>query len=288
LNEVFNDDQELIDFMQRVIGYSLTGEIKEQKMFILYGFGKNGKSVFLSVIQAMLGDYAGTASFKTFDADKQNEQTNDLAMLKGSRCVAMSESAAERKLNEPLIKQVTGGDKISCRFLRKEFFEYLPQFKLFLATNHKPVITQSDFGIWRRICLIPFTQNFEGREEEGLKDKLLAELPGILNWALEGLRKWQDEGLRELPKAISEATTRYKEDSDTIGQWLECNMVQNISNEVKSSEAYKHYQSWAIESGYYPVGNKTFKSSLEERGFGHKKTNNGNYFVGFGFPFNLK
>ncbi|MCA1623851.1 MAG: phage/plasmid primase, P4 family [Acidobacteria bacterium] len=287
LDEVFNGDEELIDFMQRVIGYSLTGEILEQKIFILYGFGKNGKSVLLNTIQAMLGDYAGTASFKTFDADKQSEQTNDLAMLKGRRFVAMSESAADRRINEPLIKQVTGGDKISCRFLRKEFFEYLPQFKLFLATNHKPVITQSDFGIWRRIVLVPFTQNFDGREEAGLKEKLLDELPGILNWAIEGLRKWREKGLEHLPAAVTEATTKYKEDSDTVGQWLEQKTTENPTAIIRSSEAYNSYKTWAEENGYHYLGIKTFKSSLEERGFNWSRKKTGSYFYGLTMSFKI-
>jgi putative DNA primase/helicase len=288
LREIFNDDEEMIDFIQRIAGYCLTGDISEQVMFILYGFGKNGKSVFLSVLGALLGDYAGTASFKTFDADKQSEQSNDLAMLKGKRFVSMCESAADRRLNEPLIKQVTGGDEITCRFLRKEFFSYTPQFKLFLATNHKPVITQSDFGIWRRIVLIPFEQNFDGREDTGLKQELLSELPGILNWAIEGLKKWHKEGLKNRPQAVIEATAKYKKDSDTIGQWLEANMIENPNSEIQSSEAYNNYKDWATENGHYPVGNRNFKSYLEERGFYLKKKNTGNYWQGFGFVFNLK
>ncbi len=287
LSEVFDKDDELIEYMQKVIGYCLTGEISEQKMFILYGFGKNGKSVLLNIIQAMLGDYAGTASFKTFDADKQSEQTNDLAMLKGRRFVAMSESAADRRINEPLIKQVTGGDKISCRFLRKEFFEYVPQFKLFLATNHKPVITQSDFGIWRRIVLIPFTQNFDKREEAGLKEKLLDELPGILNWAIEGLRKWQEEGLNNLPTAVIDATTKYKEDSDTVGQWLEQKITKTPTASIKSSDAYKSYKDWTEVNGYYHVSAKTFKSSLEERGFILSKQKDANYYLGMMLSFRI-
>ena len=288
LREIFNNDEEMIDFIQRIAGYSLTGAISEQAVFILYGFGKNGKTVFLNTLGALLGDYAGTASFKTFDADKQNEQSNDLAMLKGKRFVSMSESAADRRLNEPLIKQVTGGDKITCRFLRKEFFSYTPQFKLFLATNHKPVITQSDFGIWRRIVLITFEQNFDGREESGLEEQLISELPGILNWAIEGLKKWNSEGLKNRPQAVIEATNKYRQDSDTVGQWLECNMTQHPNSEIKSSEAYNDYRNWAVENGHYPLGNKTFKSSLEERGFYINKTNKANFWRGFGFPFDLK
>jgi putative DNA primase/helicase len=280
LNEVFNNDAEMINFVQRVVGYALTGDISEQVMFILYGFGKNGKGVFINTISKLLNDYAGTASFKTFDADKQSEQTNDLAMLNGKRFVAMSESAADKRLNEPLIKQVTGGDKISCRFLRKEFFEYLPQFKLFLATNHKPIITQSDFGIWRRIVLIPFTQNFDGREDKYLEQKLTTELAGILNWALEGLNKWSEIGLK-FPQSVIEANQKYRNDSDTIQQWLDIRTRTITGGMVKSSSAYSNYKHYCEENGYIGVGNRTMKSALEEKGFKLVKRTDANYYDGF-------
>jgi putative DNA primase/helicase len=287
LEEVFDNDKELIEFIQKVVGYSLTGDTIEQLMFIFYGFGKNGKSVFINTIQSLLKDYAGTSSFKTFDVDKQNEQSNDVAALKGKRFVSMSESGADRKLNEPLIKQVTGGDKVSCRFLRCEFFEYVPQFKLFLATNHKPIISQSDFGIWRRIVLIPFTQNFEGREDDLLREKLQSELSGILNWAIEGLRKWQSEGLKPFPKSVQEATAEYRKDSDSIGQWFESEMSEHPESKIKSSEAHQNYSEWCKENGCYAVGSRVFKASLEERGFRLKKESKGNYWIGFGLPFEL-
>jgi putative DNA primase/helicase len=283
LNEVFNGDNELIRFMQKVVGYSLTGDVSEQKMFIFYGFGKNGKTVFINIISALLGNYSASASFKTFDGDKQSEQTNDLAMLNGRRFVSMIESAADKKLNEPLVKLTTGGDRISCRFLHKEFFEYVPQFKLFLATNHKPVITQTDFGIWRRIVLIPFTQNFEGREEDRLEETLKSELPGILNWALEGLKMWQVERLKPLPTAITDATDKYKNESDTVKQWLDFQTIQKSQGAIKSSAAYTNYKIWSEENGYYPLGQRNFKSSLEERGFRQLRKNDGVYWVGIDF-----
>jgi putative DNA primase/helicase len=267
LKEIFDGDDDLIRFMQKVVGYSLTGEMSEQKMFIAFGFGKNGKSEFVNVIQALSGDYGARASFKTFDADKQSEQTNDIAALKGKRFVSMIETGGDKKLNEPLVKEITGGDEITCRFLHREFFSYFPQFKLFLATNHKPVITHSDFAIWRRIVLIPFTQNFEGREEKGLKQKLMSELSGVLNWALDGLKLWQSEGLKPLPKAVTEATEKYKKDSDSIGQWLELRATPKTGASVQSSVAYNDYKDWTTENGLYPLGNRAFKASLEERGF---------------------
>jgi putative DNA primase/helicase len=283
LNEIFDGNKELIRFMQKIVGYSLTGDVSEQKMFIFYGFGKNGKTVFINIISALFGDYAESASFKTFDADKQSENTNDLAMLNGRRFVSMIESAADKKLNEPLVKLTTGGDRISCRFLHKEYFHYVPQFKLFLATNHKPVITQTDFGIWRRIVLIPFNQNFEGREEDRLEETLKSELPGILNWALEGLKMWQAERLKPLPTAVTSATDKYKEESDTVKQWLDFQTIQIPQGAIKSSAAYTNYKDWSVENGYYPLGQKNFKSSLEERGFKQFRKMDAMYWIGFEF-----
>jgi putative DNA primase/helicase len=281
LDEITGGDAELIKFVQKIIGYGLTGDTIEQKMFILNGFGKNGKSVFIKTIQALLGDYASSASFKTFDADKQSEQTNDLAALNGRRFVSIIETEKDKKLNEPLVKLVTGGDRVTCRFLHKEFFEYLPQFKLFLATNHRPVITQANFAIWRRIVLIPFTQNFEGREEEGLDEKLLAELSGILNWALAGLRLWQTERLKAFPKSVMEATGKYKEDSDTVGQWLDLRVRLGSILQAQSSTAYTDYRDWTIENGYFALSNRSFKSALEEKGFLSQRETKGVVWRGF-------
>jgi putative DNA primase/helicase len=283
LDEIFDNDAELIKFVQKIIGYSLTGDTIEQKMFMFWGYGKNGKSVFINTISKMLADYASSANFKTFDADKQSEQTNDLAALKGTRFLSVSETAANKKLNEPLIKHMTGNDIVKCRFLYSENFEYYPQFKLFLSTNHKPIITQANFGIWRRIVLIPFTQNFKGREEEGLDEKLLAELSGILNWALVGLQLWQTERLKAFPKSVTDATDKYKYDSDTIGQWLDARVRLGSILQTKTSTAYNDYKDWADENGYFAQGNRSFRDSLEERGFQHHPTrkNDGVYWDGF-------
>lgn len=280
-NEVFGNDDKLVRWLQKVAGYSLTGDTSEQMMFFLYGYGKNGKTVYINTLQSLIGTYAGSASFKAFDADKQSEQTNDIAALKGKRFVSVAESAADKKLNEPLVKRLTGGDSITCRFLHKEFFEYTPQFKLFLASNHKPVITQSDFGIWRRVQLIPFAQNFSGREDKHLEAKLKLELPGILNWALEGLKMWRAEGLGDIPASVREATEKYKKDSDTIGQWLELRADQEPYKDVLSSIAYQDYREWCNDNGFYALGNRSFKSSLEERGFTSSRRGKGIRWLGF-------
>ena len=208
LDEVFGGDKELIAYIQRAVGYSLTGATSEQKLFLLHGAGANGKSVFLEVLSLLLADYAANTSFDTFDAGRRNEATNDLAALKGKRLVTVIETDEDRRLAEARVKAVTGQDTITCRFLYGEFFSYRPQFKIWLAMNHKPIIRGTDRGIWRRIQLVPFTQNFEGRADTHLRDKLQAELPGILNWALTGLQVWLAHGVGTAA-AVARATDEY-------------------------------------------------------------------------------
>ena len=188
LDEIFAAKKALISFVQRAVGYSLTGDIREQCLFILYGGGANGKSTFLEVILRLLGTYAAITSFSTFLVH-QNPGTprNDVAKLHGARLVKAAESQRQAALDEATVKEVTGGDTISARFLFKEFFDFRPQFKIWLATNHQPSIQGRDDAIWRRIKLIPFDQQFTGKQRDSkLRDKLEAELSGILAWALRG------------------------------------------------------------------------------------------------------
>src|SRR5699024_1197569 len=172
----------------KAVGYSLSGDISEEVIFFLTGSGGNGKSKFLEAIQNVLGDYAKQTNANTF-IRKQNDTNinNDIARLDKARFVSAVESEQGQQLAESLVKQLTGGDKIAARFLRKEFFEFKPEFKIFFSTNHKPIIRGTDDGIWRRIRLIPFNARFEGSKRDiNLSDKLAKESPGILNWALEG------------------------------------------------------------------------------------------------------
>jgi P4 family phage/plasmid primase-like protien len=279
LREVFDNDEELIEYIRRAVGYSLTGETKEQNLFLCYGSGANGKSVFLQIISQLLGDYAGAASFETFNAGNRNEAGYDLAVLKGKRLVTVIEANEDRFLDEAKVKAVTGQDLITCRFLHKNFFTYRPQFKIWMAMNHKPIIRGTDHGIWRRIHLIPFTQSFEGRADKDLVAKLSSELPGILNWALAGLRKWQDVGL-EIPKAVKDATEEYQRESDSIGQWIEERTIQNPIGQLRAGEDYKDYSAWALERGERPFGLKTWSRSLIERGYKNSRNNRGVHYFG--------
>jgi putative DNA primase/helicase len=248
LREVFAGDQDLISYIQRAVGYSLTGDTSEQKLFLCHGQGANGKSVFLGTLQALFGEYAATASFHTFDAEKRSEATNDLAMLRARRLVTIIETNDDRRLDEAKVKQVTGGDPITCRFLYGEFFSYTPTFKIWMAMNYKPGIRGTDRGIWRRIALIPFDQSFEATMDRQLGAKLLHELPGILNWALAGLAAWHATGLGTCA-AVDQATTAYRRESDEVGKWLTESCIDEVGAYLVSSDAYTNYNEWAKARG---------------------------------------
>ncbi|GHU12348.1 hypothetical protein FACS1894161_0380 [Spirochaetia bacterium] len=187
LMEIMNYNAELIRFIQTAAGWAITGNTSEQSMFILFGTGANGKSTFLNTIMNLLGDYAIATPTETFMKKSGDQITNDIARLRGTRSVTTTEAEQRRRLSEPLIRQITGNDRMTARFLYGEFFSFVPTFKIFMATNHKPVIKGTDHGIWRRIKLIPFTNRIpEEKQDKNLEEKLRAEASGILNWLLEG------------------------------------------------------------------------------------------------------
>ena len=226
LSDVMGGDTELVEFLQRAVGYSLTGETCEQVMFLLYGTGANGKSTFLETLRAMLDDYSAVTDFTTFLKRDSEGARNDLARLVGTRLVSATEAQQGKPLDEPLVKSLTGGDTITCRFLFKEFFDYEPQFKIWLAANHKPRVRGRDHGIWRRIVLIPFTVTIdEKKRDRQLGAKLKKELPGILRWALDGCRAWREKGLNP-PGAVVEATTGYRDEMDLYQEFFEEQTVE--------------------------------------------------------------
>lgn len=294
LESVMKDEQgnvkdELIAFLQKSIGYTLTGDISEQVAFFLWGTGRNGKSTFINIVKEVLGDYGKQTNSDTFTS-KQGDGgiNNDIARLHGSRFVSAVESEDGQKLSESLIKQLTGGEPITARFLRKEFFEFLPEFKIFFTTNHKPIVKGDDEGIWRRIRLIPFTHTIPREEvDKQLPEKLRAELPGILRWAVEGCLKWQEEGLGE-PEEIKAATDEYKEEMDLLSNFLdECCVIAGPAK-VAVNEIHKVYMKWAEENGEYPMKQRAFSSRLQMRGFSKKKsTGNRTYFFGIGLVSDL-
>jgi putative DNA primase/helicase len=191
IREIMGYKGELIAFLQTAAGWAVSGDISELSMFILYGTGANGKSTFLNVIMRILRDYAITTYAETFMKRNNDTTTNDIARLRGTRFVTTTETEQRKRLSEHLIKQATGNDQLTARFLYGEHFNFVPTFKIFMASNHKPVIKGTDHGIWRRIKLIPFTTTVtEEKMDKSLEQKLMEEKSGILNWLIEGLLRW--------------------------------------------------------------------------------------------------
>ena len=281
LDEIFNDNAELISYIQRAVGYSLTGDTREQKLFLLHGVGNNGKSVFLDVLSALLGDYAGNASFETFDANKRSESTNDLAALRGKRLVTVVETEDGKRLAEARVKSVTGQDPITCRFLYGEYFTYRPGYKIWLAMNHLPSIRGTDKGIWRRIQLIPFDQDFSDKEDKTLAATLHGELDGILQWAIEGLRQWWQRGL-DTPSIVANATAKYRTESDQVGRWISDAMVQVSNISVTVALSYNCYKSWCEANGETAMSQSKLSRVLIEKGVDQSIIRNQRTWIGLG------
>ncbi len=275
-------DYELIEYIQKAIGYSLTGVTKEQIMFFLFGNGRNGKSTFINTIQDLLGDYGRQTNSDTF-LKKKNDSgiNNDVARLDGARFVSAVESEEGQQLSEALVKQITGGEKMSARFLRQEYFEFTPEFKVFFTTNHKPIVKGGDNGIWRRIKLVPFTVTIpEEKVDPDLPEKLKKEMPGILKWAVDGCLMWQRDGLKD-PKAVKEATDGYREDMDILGPYLEENCTIHPSAKIEAKLLYENYTKWCHQNNEMELKNRAFYRQLEVRGYKKEKgAKNKTFFYG--------
>lgn len=280
LNQIFDHNQELIDYVQTAVGYSMTGSIKEQIMFILYGNGRNGKSVFLETISNIIGTYAKTIQASSIMVKQNNSGPNsDIARLAGARLVTSSEPNEGLRMDEGLVKQLTGGDKVVARQLYGKEFEFEPEFKLWLATNHKPIIRGTDDGIWRRIRLIPFTVQIpDNKVDKDLKYKLARESVGILNWAVDGALKWQQHGLHT-PEIIKGASEGYRKEMDVISAFIDEMCDTGEQYQVKSSELYQTYKQWADDNSQYRMSNTKFGKELTQK-FDRKHTMNGNMYIG--------
>jgi len=278
LDRIMGGNQDLIEFLRRAVGYSLTGDTSEQVLFLLYGTGANGKSTFLEVMQALLADYARQSDFTTFLAKERNGPSNDIARLKGARFVSAVEAESGRRFSEVMVKQLTGGDKISARFLHQEFFEFTPEFKLWLAANHKPVIRGTDNAIWRRIRLIPFTVTIpEPERDKHLVAKLKAEMPGILAWAVRGCLKWQDRDL-QMPEEIRNAIEAYREEMDIFaGFFGECCTIHRNAK-VSSGNMYQAYTKWCDENGERAKSQNILGRRLSESGFERARSTGGKFW----------
>lgn len=263
--EIHDDDAELVAFKQRAWGYSLSGSTKEQVLFFLHGDGSNGKSTELAIGLELFGGYGRKVEPATLLARDARSSTNDIARLRGARLVATVEVEDGARMAESIVKQMTGGDKLSARFLYEEHFEFQPACKIWLAANHKPEVVGTDYAIWRRILLVPYPVRFEGEEKDpDLGVKLRAELPGILNWMLAGYREWRRIGLAA-PAVVLEATAEYREQQDRVGLFLRecCKHGPGVAGRTKSSALYAAYRDWTKDSGMYPMSARKFHDKLE-------------------------
>lgn len=267
LNEIFLGDEELIHFMQKSVGYTLTGSIREQSMFLAFGDGSNGKSVFLDIMSRMMGDYGMNAQVESLLERKYgaSSYTSDLARLKGARFTTTGENNQGSKLNEGLIKQLTGGEKITARFLYGKEFEFYPNFKIWLATNHKPIIRGNDSGIWRRIISIPFNYKVpKEKRNKSLIYDLEQEIPQILAWAIQGCLMWQKEGL-DLPQVIQESNKQYQNEMDIITTFLEDHAEESVGEFANANELYEEYIKWAKASNEYMMSSTIFGKEMSKR-----------------------
>jgi putative DNA primase/helicase len=266
LQRIFRGRPELAEYLQAAAGYSLTGLAREQVALMLYGLGDNGKTTFLETQLAVVGDYGAKASFDTFLASDRDGPRNDLAALSGARLVVATESESGRRLNETLLKELTGGDTITARFLHREFFSFRPQFQLWLATNNKPAVQEQTHAFWRRLRLVPFQETITPDEKDtALADKLKGELPGILAWAVEGCRLYLAHGLGT-PDVVTEATADYRQSEDPLDEYLSDRCVLDPKAHIPTAELYADYKAWVEARGEKPLTSGWFGRLLVQRG----------------------
>jgi putative DNA primase/helicase len=270
-------DEETRAFLQRAVGYSLTGSTGEEAFFVVHGRGRNGKSKFLRAIQDTLGlDYTQQVPPETLMLERGDTgATPGLARLKGARFAATVETGEGGRLDEALIKQATGGDLISARYLYGNYFEFEPTHKIWLATNHKPTVRGTDEGIWSRIKLIPFMVTIpEAERDDRLAEKLAAERTGILAWAVQGCMAWQKERLA-VPKAVRLATQEYRDAMDAIGEFITERCVIGEEFQVGAAELFEAYKEWANVNEEYTYSQRRFGDALSERGYKVERVTSG-------------
>ena len=283
LHRIMGGNVEMIEYLRRAIGYSLTGSCEEQVMFLMWGGGQNGKSVFAETLSAMMGSYHCSTPSEMLLLDARGDAatgSNSIARLKGPRFVTGSEIPKGAKFNETRVKELTGEDTVSARFLFKEFFEFKPKFKLWIRSNYRPEISGTDAGIWRRIQCVPFAEQISPEEKDKhLGEKLLEELPGILAWAVSGCLAWQRDGLT-LPARVADAVAVYKGDMDSLGDFLgeRCTVAEGAT--VSATHIYGSYKDWCETSGERPLSMRKLSVALRDRGFHRVNGSSGRYYKG--------
>lgn len=275
LDRITAGDVELQDYLQRLAGYSLTGSTREEMFAYGHGTGGNGKSKFVEAITAVMGDYATTAAASTFMAARHEAHPTDLAGLQGARLVVAVETEQGTRWAESKIKSLTGGDTIRARFMRQDFFEFRPRFKLLIVGNHRPEIRNIDEAMRRRLHLIPFTVTIPPEErDKHLADKLRAEWPQILAWMIQGCLEWQRQGLNP-PPSVQAATAEYLASEDSFSEWLrECTKASPLAFET-SSDLFASWRTWAEKAGEFAGSQKRFGQQMHERGYESKRQGTG-------------
>jgi putative DNA primase/helicase len=267
IHRITAGDADLQLFLQRMVGYGLTGSTKEHAFFFLHGCGANGKTTFLETLAELLRDYHTVAPIEMFMSSRNERHPTDLASLRGARLVTASEVSDGRAWDVAKVKALTGGDRIKARFMRQDFFEFTPLFKLIVAGNHRPSLRSIDEAIRRRLYLVPFTVTIpESERDQELRDKLRAEFPGILAWAVEGAMMWQGEGLAA-PESVRAATDDYLASEDSVARWIEddCDLDGKYVSPVAA--LFASWRLWCERAGEYIGSGKRLSQALLERGF---------------------
>ncbi|HWK33955.1 MAG TPA: phage/plasmid primase, P4 family [Hyphomicrobium sp.] len=280
LYRITEGDEDLELFLQRMCGYALTGSTRDQALFFLFGRGANGKSVFTSTIANVIGDYYRAAPIETFTVSTMERHPTDLAGLRGARLVSAVETEEGRAWAESRIKMLTGGDVVSARGMRQDFFDYTPQFKLLIVGNHRPSLRSVDEAIRRRFHLVPFSLTIPAAERDHkLMEKLKLEWPGILGWMVEGALAWQREGLAP-PQAVVRATAEYLAAEDSFGSWIETECDRDPAASTKATVLFALWKQWSEDAGERCGSMKSFAAALQGRGFASRHTRNGNVYDG--------
>lgn len=282
LDRITDAQPELQQFIQRMCGYALTGVTREHALFFLYGTGATGKSVFINTISGVMGDYARTAPIEAFIASTNEHHPTDLAGLQGARLVSAVETEDGRRWAESKLKALTGGDRIAARFMRQDFFEFLPQFKLVIAGNHKPGLRTVDEAMRRRFNLLPFVVTIPASERDAeLAEKLQGEWGGILQWAIDGCLAWQSEGLHA-PATVRDATASYLAAEDVLARWLEDCCIKRPACWSSATALFQSWREWCDQNQEYAGSQNRFSENLESRGFAQQRTRTARGFAEIG------
>jgi len=285
LSSSMNGNQALLDLLQVAAGYSLSGSTSEQVFFFLHGAGANGKSTFVNAIRELMGANGIQSPSETIMVQRTTSASGpspDIARLAGVRFVAMVETEDGQRLAESRLKQLTGGDAMTARVLYGTLFDFIPVLKLWLSGNHKPVIRGDDYGIWRRIVLIPFEVILpKERRDKHLPERLRTEFPGVLNWLIRGCLIWQKSGLK-IPIEVAKQVEQYKSSMDLLAQWLADRCVQETHAQCGARAAYQSFARWCKEGGHNPISEVRFSQKMTERGYASETNRNGKVYLGLG------